>query len=160
MNLIAKMVDESGDFSFENIFEDIIKYSKNHDILTVGVQFNEQHHVIKISPEEIESYESQYMLAHIIKKTERLYREMKENSKPKSLGKLSFRSFLSKQAFIFTFRKYREKRVLKKINMKLVSKTHFRTEKEKVFYEELLKVYHSYSEKIERDITCKLIRLI
>jgi hypothetical protein len=90
------MIDENTDFSFENIFEDIIKYSKNHDILSVGFQYSEQHHVIKITSDEIDSYESQYMLAHIIKKTERLYREMKENSKPKSLGKLSFRSFLSK----------------------------------------------------------------
>jgi hypothetical protein len=36
LNLVSRMLEENGDFSFENVFDDIKDYSKYHDILTVG----------------------------------------------------------------------------------------------------------------------------
>jgi len=63
VNLIATMMQEIDDFSFDNILDSIVDYSKSNDILKIGFECSEQQTII-ISQAEIDSYESQYLLGN------------------------------------------------------------------------------------------------
>lgn len=97
-----------------------------------------------MSDSEIEAYENQYLLAHVIKRTEKLYKEFRDKVKSKNSGALSFRSFLG--------RKFRDSKHNQKIDMKIFHKSHFRTEEEREFYRDLLQLYQSENARVLKDI--------
>lgn len=60
------MFEESSDFSFDGTIKNIKEFSKHHNILHFGHP-QKGHSEIQLSDSEIESYENQYLLAHVIK---------------------------------------------------------------------------------------------
>lgn len=89
LNLITRMIEESDDFGFdgtirnikeflgdqnhknsdillERIFKKYEESSKNYNILNFGLP-QKGHNEIQLLDMEIESYENQYLLAHVIK---------------------------------------------------------------------------------------------
>jgi len=56
------------------------KYSNSQDILRIGFPEGPTSHCIQITSSEIEALERQYLLAYIIKKTEKIYKEIKEKA--------------------------------------------------------------------------------
>jgi hypothetical protein len=93
------MIEDTNSFSFASEIDDINYYARMHNILTIGFSEGPQSNEIKLSHSEIVGFESQYILAYVIKKTEKLYNEIHDNSAKKK-GHISFRSFFPKYYLI------------------------------------------------------------
>lgn len=157
INLINLKIEQSnGDFSFEFVLDDIKEWTKEVNILTVGIKnghsrFKEAPLEIIITEEEVEAYENQYLLSQVIKKTEKLYKIIKNNMKERNSGKMSFRSFFR--------RKFHYSNNQLKIDMNSISQNVFKTEEEKQLFTELINLYHVEYSKINKDTDSILVKI-
>lgn len=95
------MIEDNKSWDFKQIFQEIEQYARFQDILTFGFPEGQSSNWIQIIPSEIEALEDQYLLAFIIKKTEKIYQEIKEKTVKKRRNHISIRNFFVKSAADF-----------------------------------------------------------
>ncbi|CAI2386077.1 unnamed protein product [Moneuplotes crassus] len=152
LNLISHMMEENGSFSFQKLLDDIREFAQYRDLLKISFPEVQNSSPVVVSSEEIESLENQYMLAYMIKKTEKIHKEIKEKAIKKRKNNISIKRFF--------IRKPKDIAEGNKLNLKLADKSHFRDLAEKELYKDLLNLYHTEHLKLEKDveiINCKLL---
>lgn len=87
------MMEANGSFSFQKLLDDIREFAQFRDLLKISFPETQNSSPVVAESEEIESLESQYMLAYMIKKTEKIHKEIKEKAIKKRKNNISIKRF-------------------------------------------------------------------